>query len=152
MSIPGQNVLLQSVQIGYEKTVFVAQDIVRIQFIMGKPFSSSLLRPGKEFLNTAVFQIIKFISCCEKQNQEGDPSLTLKFAHEIHLMGMDVCQGKGIGVALFGIEADRETLHCSDIVHGAFFLKISQRNVAVFFIDLDGGDGGITMCRMMRGS
>lgn len=43
-------------------------------------------------------------------------------------------------ITLLGIKADRDALHCSNIVHSTFLIKIRKRNMPVFLVNLDGGD------------
>ena len=50
-------------------------------------------------------------------------------------MPVNVLQRKRIGMALFCIKADRNSLHGTDIIHGAFLLKISKRNMVRLFVN-----------------
>lgn len=53
---------------------------------------------------------------------------------------MNVCKGKGLYTAFFCIEADRNSLYCSDIIYCTFLFKICQRNMTAIFIHFHRGD------------
>ena len=75
-----------------------------------------------------------------KTGEKSDSSLFFKIFHKIHLMLMDVCQGKGIRSAFLGIKAHRQALYRADIVNSAFLVKIGQGDMAFILIDSDRGD------------
>ena len=53
---------------------------------------------------------------------------------------MDVLQTEGIRLAFLGIKADRNPLHGADIVNGALLVKVCQRDVPGFLIEIDRRD------------
>ena len=55
-------------------------------------------------------------------------------------MLMNILQRKGIKSTFLGIKTNGYSLHSTNIVHGGFLIKISQRNMPGFFIDLDGSN------------
>ena len=50
-----------------------------------------------------------------KYQEKGDTPLFLELMHELHLMGMDILQGKGVHRTFLGIKADRNALYDTDI-------------------------------------
>lgn len=43
--------------------------------------------------------------------------------HELHLMGMDILQGKGVHRTFLGIKTDRNALYDTDIVYGTLLFE-----------------------------
>ena len=58
-----------------------------------------------------------------KYQEKGDPPLFLELMHELHLMGMDILQGKGVHCTFLGIKADRNALYDTDIVYGTLLFE-----------------------------
>ena len=73
----------------------------------------------------------------EKNKKKCHTALLLKGFHKFHLMGMNIGQRKGIRAAFFCIEAYRDPLYCSDIIHRTLLFKICQCDVTVIFIHTD---------------
>ena len=63
------------------------------------------------------------------KNDKGDSSLFFKLFHKPDLMLMNVLKRKGFYRAFLRVEADRNTLYSSNIVHGTFLVKVSQSDV-----------------------
>ena len=105
-----------------------------------------MFRPIPEFFNLLISHIIQFITCTEINEQKRDTSLFFKFSHKIHLVLMDILKRKRIGSAFLGIEADRDSLYRSDIIHGTYLIEISQRDMPAFLIDLNRCDGVGIFC------
>lgn len=55
-------------------------------------------------------------------------------------MLMNILQRKGIKSTFLGIKTNGDSLHSTNIVHGGFLIKISQRNMPGFFVDFDGSN------------
>lgn len=55
-------------------------------------------------------------------------------------MFMNILQCKGIKSTFLGIKTNGDSLHSTNIVHGGFLIKISQRNMPGFFVDFDGSN------------
>ena len=75
-------------------------------------------------------------------DQKCFSTLPFKVIHKTHLMLMHILHRKCGHITLLGIKADRDALHCSNIVHSTFLIKIRKRNMPVFLVNLDGGDRG----------
>ena len=76
------------------------------------------------------------------KNDKGDSSLFFKFFHKPDLMLMNVLKRKGFYRAFLRVEADRNTLYSSNIVHGTFLVKVSQSDVPGGFFNGDRRDRG----------
>ncbi len=74
--------------------------------------------------------------------KKGNSALLLEFFHEIYLMFMNILKGEGIGSTFLCVKADRQPLYCADIIHGTLLPKISQCNLTMFLVHLNGGNGG----------
>ena len=77
-----------------------------------------------------------------KYQEKGDPPLFLELMHELHLMGMDILQGKGVHRTFLGIKTDRNALYDTDIVYGTLLFEKGQGDLAALLIHFDRGNGG----------
>ena len=59
-----------------------------------------------------------------KDQEKGNPPLFLELMHELHLMRMNILQGKGVHRTFLGIKADRNALYDTDIVYGLSLIHI----------------------------
>ena len=57
-------------------------------------------------------------------DQKRNAILPLKVLHILHLMLMDILQGKTLSSAFFGIKTNWHPLHIPDIIYGTFLFKI----------------------------
>ena len=76
----------------------------------------------------------------EKDQKKCNTALLLKIPHKFHLMRMNVLQRKRIDLTFLGIKTYRNSLHDTDIIHGTFLFKISQRDMTALFVHFDRGN------------
>ena len=95
-----------------------------VQLFPTKTFSPAIFHPFPEFLQLTKGKIIKNIICAEIDQKKSNPLLLFKLIHKCYLMRMNVRKGKSFYTAFFCIEADRDSLYCSDIIYGTFLFKI----------------------------
>ena len=77
-----------------------------------------------------------------KDQEKGDTPLFLELMHELHLMGMDILQGKGVHRTFLGVKTHRNALYRADIVHGTLLFEKGQGDLAALLIHFDRGNGG----------
>ena len=75
-----------------------------------------------------------------KDQKKCNTTLLLKIPHKFHLMRMNVLQWKRIDLTFLGIKTYRNSLHDTDIIHGTFLFKISQRDMTALFVHFDRGN------------
>ena len=81
-------------------------------------------------------QVVVEVLPGEKDQKKGDAILFLKLPHELHLMGVDILQAEGRPSAFLGVKADGDPLDDTDIIHGAFLIKISECDMSCLAVDL----------------
>ena len=74
----------------------------------------------------------------ESNQKKCDTTLFFIILHESHLMFMDILQRKSVSVTFLCIKTDRNTLNSANVVDGTLLLKVRQRDVTGFFINIDG--------------
>ncbi len=73
--------------------------------------------------------------------KKSNALLLFKLFHEIHLMLVNILEGKTVDGTLLGIEADGNPLHGSNIVNRAFLVEVGKGNVSGGLVYVDGGNG-----------
>ena len=141
LSIPVLQIFLDPIQIRYQDPAVVRKKIRRIQFFVQKTLSAAILRPLPEPPQIPEWQVIEFISSRKINQQERNSLLLFKFSHKPHLMFMDIGKGKGGYTTFLGIEANRDPLDSSNIIHSTLLLKISQGDMMAFLVHPYRGDG-----------
>ena len=70
-------------------------------------------------------------------HQKCNATLSFKVLHEYNLVFVDVLNREGVALTFFGIKADRDSLHGTDIIHSGTLLKIGQGNLVFGMVNLD---------------
>ena len=108
---------------------------------MAEAFPSAVFRPVPEIFQMGKGKIIELIPAGIINQKESDAALGFEFLHELHLVLMNICEGKGVLCAFLCVEADGQPLHRPDIVYRTLLVKIGQGDVPVLLVDADGSDG-----------
>ena len=108
---------------------------------MAEALAPAVFCPVPEIFQMGQGKIIELIPVGIVDQKKGDAPLGFELLHELHLMLMNVGEGKGVLRAFLRVEADGQALHRTDIVHRTLLVKIGQGDVPVFLVDADGRDG-----------
>ena len=115
---------------------------MRTEFFSSKAFAAAFLHSGPEDDEVAQGEVVELVFVAVEYEKECYAALFFKCLHEFYLVGMNVCEGEGVCGAFFGVEADGDSLYCSDVVYSASLFEVGQGDVTVFFVHADRGDGG----------
>ena len=154
MSIPRIQITLKYRKIRNQDSGLFRKKKGRIQFLVAEAFAAALFCSFPKTLQIHKAQIIKFLPLGKRNQYKGDPLLKFKLFHELHLMFMDIGQRKGIRMTFLSIKTHRDSLHCPDIIHGTFLVKVGKGNMPGILINIDGGNRGrnlLNQCQPMLG-
>ena len=98
--------------------------VIRVHFFIKKAFATTCQGTIPEKTENLVGQIKELIPVSIINEKKGNPPLFFEVLHKFHLMLMDILKCKTIHGAFLGIEADRNSLHRTDIVYCTFLVKI----------------------------
>ena len=111
---------------------------MRIEFFSAEAFAAAFLHSVPEGDEVAQGEVVELVFVAVEYEKECYAALFFKCLHEFYLVGMNVCEGEGVCGAFFGIEADGDSLDCSDVVYGASLFEVGQCDMAVFFVHANG--------------
>src|SRR5699024_4828035 len=127
-------ILLQTFQIVKNASFFQWNKISDIQFFIFKMLWSDFLPPLPEFHRFLKGHKITRLPVCKIYQEKTYTSLFFKLFHKINLVFMDILKRKNIRSTFFGVKTYWNPLHNTNIIHGAFLIKIRQGNIPSFFI------------------